>query len=89
MEQGVITMEAQLKAWSSEIDSLVAKTQLPGSRSGFESVMHIDELKALYAIALASLDDFKASSGADRARLGVELKLAWKDLDAAFKHRIP
>ena len=89
MEQAVVTMEAQLRVWGLEIDTLVAKTQLPGSRAGFESLMYIDELKALHAVALANLLEFKASSGARRARLGAELKLAWRDLDAAFKRRLP
>ena len=52
--------------------------------------MHIDELKALHAIAQAKLDEFKAG-GDDRkrARLEAEMKSAWNELEAAFKKPKP
>jgi hypothetical protein len=82
-------MEGQLRAWSVEIDRLMALTQMSGVRAGFDSLIHVDELKALHAIARAKLDEFVAAGTGDRARLEDELERAWSELAAAFKKPMP
>jgi hypothetical protein len=83
------TMEAQLKLWGLKIDRLAAKTQAIGVQARFESLMYVDELKALRAIAQSKLDESRAAGGAEQARLKVELKSAWDELSAAFQNPKP
>ena len=78
-------MKARLKLRSLQIDELVAKTQMPGVRAGFDTLMYIDELKALHAIAQSKFDEFRAAGDMGRARLKPEMESAWNELDAAFK----
>jgi len=85
MGAGVDKMEARLKLRSSQIDELVAKTQMPGVRAGFDALMYIDELKALHAIAQSKFDEFRAAGDVGKARLKPEMESAWNELDAAFK----
>ena len=85
MGAGVDKMEARLKLRSLQIDELVAKTQMPGVRAGFDTLMYIDELKALHAIAQSKFDEFRAAGDMGRARLKPEMESAWNELDAAFK----
>jgi hypothetical protein len=82
-------MEAQLKAWGLKINQLVAQTHASGVKAGLDSLMHVDELKALHAIAQAKLNEFTAQEIADRDRLRSELEKAWEELDAAFKKPLP
>ena len=51
--------------------------------------MHIDELKALHAIAEAKLLEFKVAGDTSRARLETEMTNAGKDLEAAFNQPVP
>jgi len=87
VEAVVKKMEAQLNLWSLQIDSLAAKTQVPGVRAGFDALMYVDELKALHAVAKSKFDDFRAAGDAGRARLKAEMESACTELDAAFKTR--
>jgi hypothetical protein len=89
MEAALEVMEAQLKVWGTKIDKLAAKTLKAGARARFEDLTHIDELKALHAIAHSKLTEFKAATGTKRARLKAELKSAWDDLNAAFTDPMP
>jgi len=89
MEATVETMETQLKLWSSKIDRLAAKTQRVGFQARFDTLMHIDELKALRVIAQSKFDEFRAAEGKEQKRLKAGLKSAWNDLDAAFKKPMP
>jgi hypothetical protein len=89
MEASPEQMEAQLKLWSSRIFDLAAETQTVGARTGFDDLMHIDELKALYAIAQLKLDELMAAQGGTRKRIRGELTTAWSELDAAFRKRTP
>ena len=89
MEAAVKTMEAQLKLWGLKIDRLATKTQAVGVQARFDALMYVDELKALRAIAQSKLDEFRAAGGAEQARLKVELKSAWDELDAAFENPKP
>jgi hypothetical protein len=47
--------------------------------------MHIDELKALHAIAQSKLEEFRTAQATERARLEAEMKSAWDELEAAFR----
>lgn len=87
MEASVEQMEAQLKLWSLKIHDLTAGTQAPGTRTRFDDLMDIDELKALCAIAQSKFDDFTAAGDTERTRLKAGLKGAWDELAAAFKAR--
>jgi hypothetical protein len=89
MELVAEQMEAQLKLWGLKIDRLAAKTEIAGVQTGFYTLMHIDELKALHAIAEAKLLEFKVAGETSRARLETEMKNAGKDLEAAFKNPMP
>jgi hypothetical protein len=85
MEADVEEMGAQLKLWSTKIHGIAEQAQKAGARTRFEDLVHVDELKALHAIAQSKFDQFGAAGKPERARLRSELKRAWNELDAAFK----
>jgi hypothetical protein len=87
MEPVLEQMEAQLKVWRLKIDRLAVKTD--GVQTSFDTLLHIDELKALHAIAQSKFIQFKAAGDPSRARLETEMTNAWKDLEATFKKPIP
>jgi hypothetical protein len=89
MKAAVETMEAQLKLWGLKIDDLATATMEAGVRARFEDLMHIDELKALYAIAQMKFEEFKAAGNGERRRRKAEMRRAWNELDAAFKNPKP
>lgn len=84
MDATIEKMESQLQRWGLKIRQLAAKAEAAGGQVGFDTLMYIDELKALYAIAQAKVDELRAEPGNGRARLKAELKRACRDLDAAF-----
>lgn len=88
-EAAVDKLEAQLRLWSSKIDDLVATTQLTGVPVRFETLICIDELKALHAIAQLRFDEFTAAKDPDRSRLKIRMKRAWNELDVAFQKQKP
>ncbi len=86
MKAGWERMDAQLERWSMRIDQLAAKSQTTGVQPGFEALIHVDELKALHAIAKAKLKECRAANGGtSRVQLEVEMMVAWEDLRAAFE----
>jgi hypothetical protein len=95
MDADVKRMEAQLRLWASKIAHLAAKIQVAGVRTRFETLVHIDELKALHAIAESKLIAFKAAAPAatardsQRTRLRTEMERAWNELDAAINNPRP
>ena len=89
IEAHIGKMETQLKLWSSKIDRLAAKTQRVGFQARFDTLLYIDELKALRVIAQSKFDEFRAAEGKEQKRLKAGLKSAWNDLDAAFKKPMP
>jgi hypothetical protein len=89
MLPGVEEMEAQLERWSSQIDRLAAKVQGAGGESGFDTLMYVDELKALHVIAASKLIELKEAEEATRTRLQAAMKRAWAELEAAFKRPMP
>lgn len=74
MDRALERMDAQLMAWNMRIERLAAKTLQSGHRAGFEDIMHVDELKALHAVAQSKFGRFK---------------VAVKELETAFKKPRP
>jgi len=89
VEAAVKKMEAQLKLWTLNIDHLSAEAQVAGVQARFDTLMRIDELKALHAIAQSKIEKFKAADVPERTTVQAEMKAAWKELEAAFKHLKP
>jgi len=89
MEATVARVEAQLKLLSSKIEHLVARSQIAGVPARFDTLMHIDELKALHAIGLAQLTAYKAADGTKQARIRDEMERSWNDVENAVKRRLP
>lgn len=80
-------MRAQLMRWRKSIDLMEEKAHAPGRPVGFETLLHIDELKALHAVAQSRLDELAASVAMDRAPLELETKTAFSQLSAALEQR--
>lgn len=83
-EAGQREMETRLRLWQLEIDDLVARIQLSGVQAGFDAQMHVDELKALHAIAQTRFDALKAAGTGKRPRLQAELTVACRDFAAVL-----
>jgi hypothetical protein len=89
MDRTVKKMEAQLTQWRSKIDKLAARVPAAGGEPRFDALLHIDELKALHAIAQARFDEFKAAKDAERQRCQDVMNRAWNELEGAFKNPRP
>lgn len=89
MEHDIGKMESQLENWRLKIERLADEKQRVGAPVGFYTLMHIDELKALHAIALTKLDEFKAGNDLKRARLMTGVTKSLGDLELAFKNPKP
>ena len=85
MQAAETKIKAQLEFWSLRIDHLAARTQMSGGEPSFAALVHIDELKAMHAIAQAKFDALRAGGALERVRLEVELKRAVNDLAVAIK----
>lgn len=77
-------MEAQLVRWGTRIDQLAAR-----SLSSFDALIHIDELKALRAIAQSKFDELRAAPEIERTELQVEAESAFNELGAALRDPVP
>ena len=82
-------MEAQLKLWSARIEHLAARTQQPGVRASFDTLIYIDELKALHAIAVAEYEAIRNAPAERRAELKAGRSGVWDDLGTALKVKRP
>jgi len=89
MALSVEKMQAQLELWSLKIDKLAESTLKDGVEVGFDVHMHIDELKALRAIAQSTLIELKAGGAGKQTRLRAKMRSACDDLDTALKKRMP
>jgi len=85
MPTGNERLWAQLEFWRLRIDHLAARTQLSRGEPSFEALVHIDELKALHALARAKAEVFMAGAGDEPPGLAGELKCAMNDLAGAIK----
>jgi hypothetical protein len=89
MEVPMEKLEAQLELWSLDIQARAVRTRMTGGQGSFDTLIYIDELKALHAIAQLKCSKFKAARGVRRDRLKAEMEMAWKDLDTALKDPMP
>jgi hypothetical protein len=86
-EAKVQGMEAQLKAWSTQIDDLVAGYLEAGAQSHDAYRLRIDELRNRHGVAQAKLDDYTGAAdhtgmwGAFRSGI----KDDWKALESGLK----
>jgi hypothetical protein len=86
VKTAVEKMEAQLGLWCGKIDKLATEAQMARVPAGFDTVMYIDELKALCAIAQSKLHEFRAAGFAEQELLTPGMKSAWGELQAAIKN---
>jgi hypothetical protein len=77
-------METQLEIWNSRIERLVSRSLTQGAPSNFNTLIHVDELKVLYALALSKLGELKGAPESDRARLEAEARKGMDELGDAF-----
>ncbi|MDO9693888.1 MAG: hypothetical protein Q7W56_04105 [Candidatus Latescibacteria bacterium] len=82
-------MEEQLEVWRLRIDQLAHEMQRDSAPVGFYTLMHIDELKALHAVAKTNLDEFKAGNDQKRVWLKTGMKRSWDELEVALKKTKP
>ena len=80
MEAAVDRMEAQLGRWQEYIERRAAGLAATGRVPGFESLMRLDVLKALHAIAMAKCLEFRRAAAPERPRLRQELQEVWDEL---------
>jgi hypothetical protein len=78
-------LERQLASWSSWIDDLAAKTLKADARTKFDAVIHVDELKALLAIAQTAFVAHGSAGLTEQAHLQTELEDACRELEAAIR----
>ena len=89
MRHELEVMELQLGAWSAKIGSLNAAHLQSGVHARFETVIYLDELRALHAIARSNFDRYRAAGAPERAELEPALEAAWDELATAMKRRPP
>lgn len=89
MHPVVKKMEAQLARWNEKIEQRAVRCLQKGGPVSFEALMHVDELKALHAIATAKLGELRAAGNADRKRIEAEMRSAGNDVAAALKRTMP
>ena len=73
-------IQTQLTLLGDTIEELGAKIRARGDESDLDVLEYFAELKALLACAFTRVDDFRASTRANRARLESEMKSAYRDL---------
>ena len=85
MDQVDRVMGAKLQRSRARIDQLVAKELQTGASGTLDEVLHLDELKALHAIAESKVNEFRAAVGVGRVSLELEAMRAILALDAALE----
>ena len=80
MNEALAAMEEQLKRWRVKIDELADGIQMQGVHTSFDTLIYIDELKALHAIVQFRLNE--------STRTIADLNEAWNDLVVAFEKLI-
>ena len=85
MLEATAKIQVQLEFWSLRIDHLAARTQMSRGEPSFDALVHIDELKALLALARAKIEALVAGAGREQPGLEGELKCAMNDLAIAIK----
>lgn len=85
MNAAMDRMEAQLRLWLVKVDRQVDRSLAPGHRAGFDELMQVDVLKALYVIAQAKCAECRAAGAADQPRIMDELTSIASELEVALK----
>lgn len=80
-------MRAQLVRWREKIDLLAEKSHAAGRLVSFDTLLYIDELKALHALAQLRLDELTVADGVGRAELEIETATAFSQLASALNQR--
>lgn len=80
MSQAEDRTQTQLTLLAGAIEELGAKIRARGDESDLDVLEYFAELKALLASAFARVEDFRAATAANRARLENEMKCAYRDL---------
>ncbi|MFH2051973.1 MAG: hypothetical protein ABIK96_05850 [bacterium] len=81
--------EAQLEAWSEEIDRRAAVLAPIDRMVRFAALQHIDELKVLHATARARLAALRAMAAGEQPDLEKDFAVAWNELAAAVGKPLP
>lgn len=89
MEYTHKSMRIQLKTWAARIEKLNTRYAKPGGQPRFDTVIYLDELKGLHAVASSGLDAAETAGDKERAPLELELKIAWDELASAMGRRQP
>lgn len=89
MDHALQSMNAQLDVWAMKIEALTARYQEAGVMRRFDTVLYLDELRALHAVARCNLDAFRTAGGQERTDLEPGMKAAWDELAAAIRRRPP
>lgn len=85
----LIETEARLGDWSTEIERRAALLVPVAGRARFPALQHVDELKVLYATALARFDVLGSMAAGDRSGPAAELTAACDELAAALCGPMP
>jgi hypothetical protein len=88
-EANVDKMEAQLKLWIAQIDSLAAKADMAGAKAGIDYRLSLDDLKVKRAVAQSKVDEFKAAGIEKWEEFRAGIECAWSDLESAFQELKP
>ncbi len=78
-------MDTQLRYLLHEIDRFAEAALSAGGPVGYYTIMQIDELKALHAVAHAKFEEFKFAGELKQTRLMTELQKSVRDLEVAFR----
>lgn len=81
--------EARLGVWSTEIERRAAILVPIAGKARFAALQHVDELKVLYATALASFDTLRSMAAGNRTGPAAALAAACNDLATALRGPMP
>lgn len=89
MEIQLGSMSARIEASSTRIEALSCRYRDSGVPLRFDTVMYLDELKGLHAIARSHFDAYRSAEGQQRTDLEPGLRAAWDELMTALGRRPP
>lgn len=76
--------ERRLASWSFRIDDLAARSLKADIRCRFDAVLHVDELKALLAIAESAFVALGRAGRAEKEHLQEEMESACREIEAVI-----
>ena len=83
--QEVGKIETRLRQLGMKLDRLVAKADEAGAEVKLDYRKQIDHIKDKHAVVQGKLDAFRAASGEKWDHFKGGVRIAWNDLDDAFK----